>query len=186
MMIGKKDLRTEPAMDRIDTRSIALIGFMGTGKTTVGKRLARRLGYQFVDSDSEIEHRAGVPVRTIFQEQGEAAFRSLESDTIAALVTQPNQVISTGGGTILQTKNADLLRANCLVVWLTASPGVILKRVGNAETRPLLANAADPLARIRQLLDARSRLYQAAAHLRVDTTHRKPEAIVDEIVRLYR
>lgn len=172
-------------MDRIETPSVALIGFMGTGKTTVGKRLARRLGYQFVDSDAEIERRAGASIRTIFQEQGEQAFRDLESETIAALAAQPDQVISTGGGAVLHAHNADLLHANCLVVWLTASPGVILKRVGNAETRPLLADAADPLARIRQLLEARSHLYEAAAHLRVDTTDRKPEAIVEEIMRLY-
>ena len=167
-------------------RSVALIGFMGTGKTTVGKRLARRLGFRFVDSDSEIERRTGFSVRAIFQEQGEATFRSLESDAIAALAAQSCQVISTGGGTVLQSANADLLRANCLVVWLTASPSVILKRVGNAETRPLLANAPDPPAHIRQLMDARAQLYEAAAHLRVDTTDRKPDAIVEEIVRLYR
>ena len=169
-------------MDRIATRSVALIGFMGTGKTTVGKRLARRLGYRFVDSDAEIERRTGASVRTIFLEQGEPAFRSLESETIAALAVQPDQVISTGGGTVLQPNNAKLLRSNCLVVWLTASPGVILKRVGTAETRPLLADAFDPLARIRQLLEARSRLYEAAAHLRVDTTDRRPEAVAEEIV----
>ncbi len=167
-------------------RSVALIGFMGTGKTTVGKRLARRLGFRFVDSDSEIERRTGVSVREIFQEQGEATFRSLESDAIAALAAQSDQVISTGGGTVLWPANADLLRTNCLVVWLTASPSVILKRVGNAETRPLLANALDPSAHIRQLMEARARLYEATAHLRVDTTDRKPDAIVEEIVRLYR
>jgi shikimate kinase len=173
-------------MDRIEKRSVALIGFMGTGKTTVGKRLARRLGYRFVDSDAEIELRTGVPIPTLFREQGEVAFRSLERDTIAALAAQPDQVISTGGGAVLQPANADLLRENCLVIWLTASPGVILKRVGDARTRPLLANTSDPLAHIRRLLDARSHLYEAAAHLRVDTTDRKPEVVVDEILRLCR
>lgn len=172
-------------MDRSQKRSVALIGFMGTGKTTVGKRLARRLGFQFVDSDSEIERRTGCSVHTLFREHGEATFRSLESDTIAALAAQAYQVISTGGGTVLQAANAELLRANCLVVWLTASPGVILKRVGTAETRPLLANAPDPLAHIRQLLESRVRFYAAAAHHQVDTTDRKPEAVVEEIVRLY-
>lgn len=170
-------------MESIETRSIALIGFMGTGKTTVGKRLARRLGYTFVDSDSEIERRAGMPVREIFQEQGEEAFRSLEKEAVATLAPQPHHVISTGGGTILQAENTDLLKANCLVVWLTATPGVILKRVGKAETRPLLAQARDPLARIRQLLDSRARYYEAAAHLQVDTTDRRPEAVVDEILK---
>jgi shikimate kinase len=178
--------RSEEGMERIGTRSVALIGFMGTGKTTVGKRLARRLGYRFVDSDSEIETRAGCSIRSIFLEQGEAAFRSLESETLAALAAQPEQVIATGGGAVLQTDNAALLRTHCLVVWLTASPRVILKRVGNAETRPLLAHASDPLAHIRQLLESRSQLYDAAAHLRVNTTDRKPEAIAEEIARLYR
>jgi len=172
-------------MDRNERRSVALIGFMGTGKTTVGKRLARRLGYQFVDSDIEIEQRTGIPVRTIFQEQGEVAFRKLESETIATIAPQPGQVISTGGGAVLQPINAELLRANCTVVWLTASPGVILKRVGTAETRPLLAHATDPLGHIRRLLDARMRFYEAAAHLRVDTTDRRPEAVAEEIARLY-
>ncbi len=173
-------------MDRIETRSVALIGFMGTGKTTIGKRLARRLDYRFVDSDTEVEQRTGMSIRNLFLEQGEEAFRRLENETIADLAAQPSQVISTGGGTVLQPHNTTLLRAHCVVVWLTAAPGVILKRVGNAETRPLLANAYDPLARIRQLLDARGRFYEAAAHLRVDTTDRKPKAIVEEIVRLYR
>jgi shikimate kinase len=164
---------------------IALVGFMGTGKTTVGKRLAYRLGYRFTDSDSEIELHTGQTVKTIFLEQGETAFRALEKETLAALVAQPDQVISTGGGTVLQADNTELLRAHCLVVWLTASPAVILKRVGNAATRPLLANAPDPLARIRQLLDTRSHLYEAAAHVRVDTTNRRPEVVVQEIARLY-
>ena len=173
-------------MERNGSRSVALIGFMGAGKTTVGKRLARRLGYRFVDSDSEIELRSGLAIRTIFTEQGEAAFRSLESEAIADLALQSDQVISTGGGTILHSGNAALLRANCLVVWLTASPGIILKRVGSAETRPLLAAARDPLAQIRQLLETRAPLYEAAAHVRIDTTDRKPEAVVEEILRLYR
>ena len=172
-------------MESTELRSVALVGFMGTGKTTVGKRLARRLGFQFVDSDSEIERHTGVSVRTLFSEKGEAAFRKLESDTIAALAAQPNLVISTGGGAVLQACNAEALRAHCFVVWLTASPGVILKRVGNAETRPLLANAANPLEHIRQLLDARVQHYAAAAHQQVDTTDRRPELIVEEIVRLY-
>jgi shikimate kinase len=158
---------------------------MGTGKTTVGRRLARRLGYRFVDIDAEIEMRTGLPIPTLFREQGEVAFRNLESETIATLAAQPDQVISTGGGTVLQPANTRLLRENCLVIWLTASPGVILKRVGNAESRPLLANVGEPLAHIRRLLDSRLRLYEAAAHLRVDTTDRKPEAVADEIVRLY-
>lgn len=173
-------------MLRIETRSVALIGFMGTGKTTVGKRLARRLGYRFLDSDSEIEHRAGCTIRTLFLEQGEAEFRRLESETVAALAVQPEQVLSTGGGTVLDAGNARLLRTHCLVVWLTAAPGVILKRVGSAETRPLLAEVPDPLTRIRQLLEARAPLYADAAHLHIDTTDRKPEAIVEEIVQLYR
>ena len=173
-------------MDRTETRSVALIGFMGVGKTTVGRRLAQRLGYRFVDSDCEIEIRAGRSIRTLFLEEGEIAFRHLESDTIAALATQTDQVISTGGGTVLQPTNVDVLRANCLVVWLMASPGVILKRVGSAETRPLLAEATDPLVRIRHLLDTRTPLYEAAAHIRIDTTDRKPATVVEEIVRLYR
>ena len=173
-------------MDKAETRSVALIGFMGVGKTTVGRRLARRLGYRFVDSDCEIEIQAGRAIRTIFRDEGEIAFRNLESETIAALAAQPSLIISTGGGAILHSANADLLRAHCLVVWLTASPGVILKRVGSAETRPLLNDALDPPARVRQLLETRAPLYEAAAHLRVDTTDRKPESVVEEIVRLYR
>ena len=172
-------------MDRSDKQSVALIGFMGTGKTTVGKRLARRLGYAFVDSDLEIEQRIGLPVRTIFEEQGEGAFRKLESETIATLAPRPGQVISTGGGVVLQSINTELLRSCCTVVWLTASPHVILKRVGTAETRPMLAHATDPLGHIRRLLDARMRFYEVAAHLRVDTTDRRPEAVAEEIMHLY-
>ncbi len=166
-----------------ENRSIALVGFMGVGKTTIGRRLARRLDYQFADSDSEIERRAGCSVQKLFAEQGEAVFRRLETEALRELAERPGMVISTGGGAVLNPENAALLREHCRVIWLTASPGVIQKRVGSAETRPLLANAANPLAHIRQLLASREPHYAAAAHLRIETTDRRPEAIVDEITR---
>ncbi len=169
-----------------ERRSIALIGFMGVGKTTIGRRLARRLDYQFADSDAEIVRRKGCTVSQLFSEHGEPAFRRMESEAIAALAVRSGLVISTGGGAVIAPENAAILLAHCLTIWLTASPGVVLKRVGNAETRPLLANSGDPYTHVRQLMKLREPQYQAAAHLRVDTTDRRPEAIIEEIVEWLR
>src|SRR5947207_704151 len=124
-------------------RNLALIGFMGTGKTTVGRLCAAQLGYDFYDSDTVIEARAGCSIARFFAEHGEAAFRQREREVIAELAAMPGRVIAAGGGAALDPDNMGCLRATGLVVLLTASPEAILSRVGNAQTRPLLAGAPD-------------------------------------------
>ena len=133
-------------------RNLVLIGFMGTGKTTIGRLCAERLGYRFRDSDTEIESRIGCSIAQYFSQKGEAAFREIEREVIAELAEESDQVISTGGGVVLDPENAMRLREGGWVVLLQATPDAILARVGDTRSRPLLANAADPLARIEELL----------------------------------
>ena len=161
--------------------NIILVGFMGTGKTTVGKRLAKRLDWRFVDLDRLIEAKAKMPIATIFSERGEAVFRRLERWTIHRVIRGHEQVIATGGGAFVDPQSRARLRVSGPVVCLTARPNVILARVGRkAETRPLLRGAAGPLARIRTLLARRASAY-AQADLTVDTSHLSIDEVVERV-----
>lgn len=166
--------------------NIVLIGFMGTGKSAVGQEAARRSGRAFRDTDAEIVHRAGRSIPEIFAQDGESAFRAMETETLASLAGENRIVLSTGGGTPLRDENANLLKRIGPVVWLTASPEAILRRVGpNLAARPLLAgHADDPLTRIRSLLTERTPKYRAAADLEIET-ERFPDAesVAGEILR---
>jgi shikimate kinase len=162
--------------------NIVLIGFMGTGKSAVGNTLAGRLSCRWLDTDHEIENRFGKSVRRIFSEDGQDAFRAMETELLEFLSSgateavqqkrMPDYVLSTGGGTPLREENVKLLRAIGTVVWLTASPELILKRVErNLGQRPLLSShQKDPLARIKNLLAEREEAYAKAADYRIDTT----------------
>jgi shikimate kinase len=167
--------------------NIALVGFMGCGKTTVGRLLARDTGGQFVDTDAEIERAAGTDIPTLFRAEGETAFRDRETAAIRAACAGVGRVIATGGGAVLRPENVALLRAGAYVVWLTARPDVVVARVGaGAEKRPVLARgASDLLTHVLTLLGERGPLYQAAAHLVVDTSDRAPSQIAGEIARKY-
>jgi shikimate kinase len=152
-------------------KNIVLIGFMGCGKTTVGRELHQLLGYPVIDTDQAIEERAGKPITAIFAEDGEAAFRDMETGLLKELneaAATPRRIISTGGGIIGRAENRELLRNLGFVVWLHASPEVILDRTGRNRDRPLL-QTDDPAARIAALLEERKPLYQETAHLNVDT-----------------
>lgn len=165
--------------------NIVLIGFMGTGKSTIGRALARRLDWRFVDTDLVIEKVAGIDIPTLFLEEGESAFRDREATAILGISAGERQVIATGGGAVLREENVAALRGNGVVVLLTARPEVILERVGRRpEQRPLLAGETSPLARILNLLGERGPTYQKAAHVIVDTSERSPRAVVEEVVRL--
>jgi shikimate kinase len=166
-------------------RNLVLIGFMGTGKSTIGRICAARLGFAFRDSDRVIEQRTGCSIPELFAAKGEAAFRQLEREVIAELATMPDLVIATGGGAPLEPENAARLRDGGTVVLLTATPDVILKRVGNARSRPILAAAPDPRRRILELLEERAARYAQVAHHRVDTTDRPPKAVAAEIIALF-
>jgi shikimate kinase len=135
---------------------IFLIGFMGAGKTTVGRRLAERLGAPFVDLDPEIEGRVGMSVREIFATQGEAEFRRLEREALAATLAHPDAVIATGGGTVVFEANARLIRAGGLSVFLNPAFGTIVGRIGGLgkADRPLFQDEAQALALYRERLPA--------------------------------
>lgn len=166
-------------------RNLVLIGFMGCGKTTLGRLCAAHLGYTFRDIDHIIEAEAGCSVAELFARVGESQFRQKEREVIADLCVTSGLVIATGGGAVLDPLNRENLRRNGLVVLLHASPDLILRRVGNARTRPLLANAPDPRARIEELLEQRLPLYRAAAHCQVDTNGRSSRDVVQQIMMLY-
>jgi shikimate kinase len=151
--------------------NIVLIGFMGCGKSTVGRELQQRLGYPLVDMDQVIEQRAGKSITRIFAEDGEAAFRDMETELLRELgdPSAPRRIISTGGGVVGRPENRGLLRGLGYVVWLHAPPAVILERTSKNRSRPLL-QTEDPAARIQSLMEERRPLYQETAHLKLDTS----------------
>jgi shikimate kinase len=142
-------------------QNIALIGFMGTGKSSVGQLVSAQLHFTFLDTDHVIEARAGKSISEIFAQQGEPAFRDLERKIVGELVTRKKTVISTGGGLPVNPENLASLKNHSLVVCLWASPEKIWERVRNQSHRPLL-NEKDPLAKIRSLLEERAPYYRQA------------------------
>ena len=158
---------------------------MGSGKTTVGKLLAARLGWRFTDTDALIEAAAGKSVPEIFAGDGESAFREKEAAAVQEACRGFCQVIATGGGAILRPENSAALRESALVVWLTARPDIVAARTEKmAASRPLLARReTDMLTHILKMLGERGPLYQAAAHCIVDTSDRSPNAAAAEIHR---
>lgn len=172
-------------------RHVALVGFMGCGKSTVGPLLAARLGARFVDTDALIVADAGGrSIPELFAAEGEAAFRAREARAVAAACASAEPaVIATGGGVVLADENIQCLRAACHVVWLAARPEVVVARTAMDQNRPLLAGAQtepERLTRVLTLLGERGPRYQGAQHQIVDTSDRDPEAIAREIERRFR
>jgi shikimate kinase len=165
--------------------SLVLIGYRATGKTTLAKLLAERLGWDWIDADVEIERRAGKSIARIFAEDGEGAFRDLEERVIADLCPRPRLVIAAGGGAPLRQSSREVMRRHGRVVWLAASAETILKRMSadatTATRRPNLTDKG-PFEEIVQLLAAREPMYREAAHSRIDTEGKTPERIADEIL----
>lgn len=163
--------------------NIVLTGFMATGKSTVGRLLAKRLSLKLVDIDSLIEERAGCAVKTIFATEGEPHFREVEKSVIADLCKGAfgiGLVVSTGGGAVIDPANRAALRGFATVVSLSAKPEAILGRAGTGDERPLL-DCADPLGAVEALLKEREEFYRDA-DLCVDTTTKSLEEVVEEIV----
>ncbi len=161
--------------------NIILTGFMGTGKTSAGKRLAKRLGWTFVDVDDLIEASAKKPIAHIFAEHGEPVFRRLERRHIGRVIRGDHQVVATGGGAFVDPRNRTRLRATGVVVCLTARPEVILKRANRSPgTRPLLAGTTNPLGRVRRLLAVRAKAYRQA-DLVLDTSTLSVEETVERL-----
>ncbi len=161
--------------------NVILIGFMGAGKTTVGHLVAARLGFRFVDTDDRIEADAGKSIPEIFADDGEPRFRELESAALHDTLRGDEQVISTGGGIILDVENRKAIRAGGYCVWMAVTPETVWERVSGEHHRPLLQNG-DPPGTIRRLLEDREPLYRETAHLEIRTDHRRPAEIADEIL----
>jgi shikimate kinase len=164
------------------TRSIFLIGPMGSGKTAVGRALARRLGRKFMDSDAEIESRTGVDIAYIFEREGEEGFRIRERDVIDALTQLPGIVLATGGGAVLLPENRERLAARGTVVLLQTTVERQLERTRRSHHRPLLANT-DRRARLEELAKLREPLYRSLAAITVHTDDRAASVVADEIAR---
>jgi shikimate kinase len=161
--------------------NIFLIGLMGAGKTTVGRKLAARLSLEFIDSDHELEARCGVPVATIFAVEGEESFRDREVKVIDELTQRTGIVLATGGGVVLRAENREHLRARGTVIYLHAEPLALYHRTKHDRGRPLL-QTADPLAKLHELYAQRHPLYAETAHLTFNTGKPSVRELVDVIV----
>jgi shikimate kinase len=161
-------------------RNLVLLGFMGTGKTALGRRLAQLTGFAFREMDAEIERRAGKPIPRIFAEDGEEMFRRLETNLAVEWGQLSNSIISCGGGVVLRAENLHALGQNGVLVCLTATPEVILARTARAKNRPLL-QVADPGQRIRELLAARAPYY-AKIPVQIDTSGADLDTLADPVL----
>lgn len=170
-----------PAMDYI-AGNLIFIGLMGAGKTTIGKCLAHRLGWQFYDSDQEVVKRSGVPISTIFELEGEASFREREHAVIEDLSAMNRCVIATGGGAILQPANRDLLKASGTVIYLSTNIDCILSRTAQDKSRPLL-QVANPRAQLEKLFQVRDPLYRDIADVIIETHTQPISAVVSQLIQ---
>ncbi len=160
---------------------LVLVGLPGSGKTTVGRQLARRLHLPFVDSDHAIEHRLGSAIREYFVREGEDRFRDIESEVIADLSQNHQGVLSSGGGSVLRPINRERLRARGHVFYLRSSPEEVFRRVRHDQNRPLL-QVADPMARLRDLFEKRDPLDRETAHYVIETGRPNVSGLVNMIV----
>jgi shikimate kinase len=160
---------------------IACVGLPGSGKTTVGRQLARRIGYRFIDSDHVMEQRMGGSIREFFEREGELAFRDLEETVIDELTQGDNCVLSTGGGAVLRPANRQHLHARATTVYLHSAPEEVFRRLRHDQSRPLL-QVADPLARLKELYAARDPLYRETAHHVIETGRPSVASLVSAIV----
>jgi shikimate kinase len=167
--------------------NIVLIGFRGTGKSTVGRLLAKRLERDFIDSDKHIESSTGKTIKRIFEEDGEEGFRKIETDIIAELSKADNKVISAGGGAVLKEENVRNLKGNGFLVLLEATPEIIHSRIAQdmktTQQRPSLTDKK-PLDEIKHLIEQREHAYKSAADFTTNTSYASCENIVNEIITI--
>ncbi len=165
-------------------RNVFLIGPMGSGKTAVGKYLARLLRVPFYDSDAEIERRTGVDIPYIFEKEGEPGFRERERETLEVLTATEPMVLATGGGAVLRPENRGYLATRGFVVYLQTSVAQQANRVRHARNRPLLNNV-DPALKLEQLMRERAPLYDAVADVTVSTDGRRVRSVAEEIIKAF-
>jgi shikimate kinase len=160
---------------------LALVGLPGSGKSTVGRQLARRLDLPFVDADQAIEQRLGCAIREFFEREGEERFRDLESETLDDLTRHHPGVLSTGGGVVLRPLNRRILRERTQVFYLRTSPEEIYRRLRHDKVRPLL-QVSDPLERLRDLMAQRDPLYREVAHHIIESPKPTVSGLVQQIL----
>jgi shikimate kinase len=169
--------------------SLALIGYRGSGKSSVAREIGSITGQPFVDTDEEVTRRAGRAIAEIFAGEGEAAFRRLEAEVISEVVATRFGVISVGGGAVLDQQNVERLRSVAMIVYLTATPEELWRRIeadlASRQARPALTGHSG-LEEIRRVLAERSRLYERAADFIVDTMSKTPRQVAQEILRLHK
>jgi len=161
--------------------TISLIGLPGSGKTTVGRQLSRRLRVPFLDSDTVIEQQLGCSIREFFEREGEGRFRDIEAGVIDELTQIPEGVVSTGGGAVLRPENRAHLHERTKVIYLKSSPDDLFRRLRHDKNRPLL-QVADPLGRLRDLHSQRDPLYRETAHFQVETGRPSVSSLVNMIL----
>lgn len=179
-LVLERDARAQSLVDRLGTRSIALVGMMGAGKTVIGRRLAARLGIDFIDTDHEIEAAACLTIPEIFARHGEPYFRDRECRIVARLIGGGPRVVATGGGAYIHAATRAALRAGAVSVWLRADFDVLMRRVRKRSNRPLL-QTSDPEATMRRLIELRYPIY-AEADVMVVSRDGAQDSVVHEVI----
>ena len=165
------------------SKNIVLVGPMGSGKTTIGRRLARELNQDFFDTDDEIIVKTGVTIDHIFDIEGEEGFRERESKILENLCQISNIILATGGGIVILTKNREILKNDGLVIYLYSSVDQLLRRTAKSKTRPLLENSTNRRKTITDLVEARDSYYREVASIVIDTTGKKLHEVINIIIR---
>ena len=166
----------------LNSKNIVLVGPMGCGKTTVGRRLSIKLNQDFFDTDHEITKKTGVSIDHIFDIEGEEGFRQRESEVLESLCDMKNVVIATGGGVVLLPQNRIVLKSTGVVVYLLSSVDQLLRRTAKSKTRPLLENSSDRQKTITEIVNTRDKYYREVATIVIDTTGKKLNKVIDLIM----
>lgn len=177
---ASRQARAEELAGQLAGRPLVLVGMMGAGKTTVGRRLAARLNRQFLDSDEEIERAAHMTIPEIFEQRGEPEFRAGETRVIARVLKQSDIVLATGGGAFVNTETRELMRSEALTIWLKAEIGILFERVSRRSNRPLL-KTANPRATLEKLIEERYPIY-GLADVTVVSREVPQDVVADDIV----